>query len=107
VPGARGPRPGGAGPGRPGWAASRVKIPWHAHPQIEIQFVKQNPKRDEANTRLNTTSDKEIWFGMMQHPCQHRFLFPHDVDTSRYTALKLGRRSETGKEKGATPEFGE
>jgi hypothetical protein len=29
------------------------------------------------------------------------------MDTSRYTALKLGRRSETGKEKGVTPEFGE
>jgi hypothetical protein len=27
-----------------GWAAPRVKIPWHAQPQIGIQFVKQNPK---------------------------------------------------------------
>jgi hypothetical protein len=29
------------------------------------------------------------------------------MDTSRYTALKLGRRSETGREKRVTPEFGE
>jgi hypothetical protein len=29
-----------------GWAAPRVKIPWHAQPQIRIQFAKQNPKRD-------------------------------------------------------------
>jgi hypothetical protein len=34
-------------------------------------------------------------------------LFTHDTDTSRYTALKLGRRSETRREKRVTPEFGE
>jgi hypothetical protein len=34
-------------------------------------------------------------------------LFTLDLDTSRYTALKLGRRSETGIEKRVTPEFGE
>jgi hypothetical protein len=41
-------RQGRAGQGRArlGWAASRVKISWHAQPQIEIQFAKQNPKRD-------------------------------------------------------------
>jgi hypothetical protein len=33
-------------------------------------------------------------------------LFTHDMDASRYTALKLGR-SETGREKRVTPEFGE
>jgi hypothetical protein len=43
APGPRGPRPGQAGPG---WAAPRVKTPWHAQPQIGIQFAKQNPKRD-------------------------------------------------------------
>jgi hypothetical protein len=50
---------------------------------------------------------KEICFGMMHHPCQLRFLFTRNTDTSRYTALKLGRRSETGREKRVTPEFGE
>jgi hypothetical protein len=43
----------------------------------------------------------------MQHPCQLRFLFTRDTDTSRYTALKIGRRSETGREKRLTSEFGE
>jgi hypothetical protein len=46
-------------------------------------------------------------FGMMQHPYQLRFLFAHDTDTSRYTDLKMGRRSKTGREKRVTPEFGE
>jgi hypothetical protein len=27
-----------------GWAAPQVKTPWHAQPQIGIQFAKQNPK---------------------------------------------------------------
>jgi hypothetical protein len=30
-----------------------------------------------------------------------------DTDTGHYTALKIGRRSETGREKRVTPEFGE
>jgi hypothetical protein len=29
-----------------GWAAPRVKTPWHAQPQIGIQSAKQNMKRD-------------------------------------------------------------
>jgi hypothetical protein len=44
---------------------------------------------------------------MMQHSCRLRFLFTHDTKTSRYTALKLGRRGETGRETRVTPEFGE
>jgi hypothetical protein len=44
---------------------------------------------------------------MMQHPCQLRFLFTRETDTSRYTALKKGRRSETGREQRVTPEFGD
>jgi hypothetical protein len=43
----------------------------------------------------------------MQHPCQLRFLFTRDTGTRRYTALKMGRSSETGREKRVTPEFGE
>jgi hypothetical protein len=43
----------------------------------------------------------------MQHPCQLRFLFTRDMENSHYTALKLGRRSEMGREKRVTPEFGE
>jgi hypothetical protein len=44
---------------------------------------------------------------MMQHPCHLRFLFARDTDTSLYTALKIRRSSETGREKRVTPEFGE
>jgi hypothetical protein len=43
----------------------------------------------------------------MQHPFQLRFLFTRDTYTNRYTALKMGRRSETGREKRVMPEFGE
>jgi hypothetical protein len=43
---------------------------------------------------------------MMQQPCQLRVLFTRDTDTDHYTALKLGR-SETGREKRVTPDFGE
>jgi hypothetical protein len=43
----------------------------------------------------------------MQHPYQLRFLCRRDTDISLYTALKIGRRSETGRKKRVTPEFGE
>jgi hypothetical protein len=36
-----------------------------------------------------------------------RFWFIHDTDTCHYTGLKLGGKSETGREKRVTPEFGE
>jgi hypothetical protein len=36
-----------------------------------------------------------------------RFWFIHDTDTCHYTGLKLGGRSETGREKRVTPEFSE
>jgi hypothetical protein len=43
--GARGAR-AELGRAEPGWAAPRVKTPWHAQPLIGHQFVKQNPKRN-------------------------------------------------------------
>jgi hypothetical protein len=91
----------------PGWAAPWDKNPRHAQPQIRIQSRNEIRNETKQNTRLNTTSDKEICLDMMQHSCQLRFLFTRNTDTSRYTALKLGRRSETGREKRVTPEFGE
>jgi hypothetical protein len=48
----------------PGWVVSRVEIPRHAQPLIGIPIADQNPKLDEANTRLNTTSDKR---NMLRH----------------------------------------
>jgi hypothetical protein len=86
---------------RPSWAAGlsraalRDKNPRHTQPQIEIQSRNEIQNENKQHTRLNTTSNKEICLGMMQHSCQLRFLFTRIVDTSRYTALKLGRWSET------------
>jgi hypothetical protein len=40
-------------------------------------------------------------------PMTLRFWFIHDTNTCHYTGLKLGRKSETGREKRVTPEFGE
>jgi hypothetical protein len=34
-------------------------------PLIRVQLRSENPKRGETDARLNTTSDKEICFGMM------------------------------------------
>jgi hypothetical protein len=48
----------------PGWVVLRVEIPRHAQPLIGIPIADQNPKRNEANTRLNTTSDKR---NMLRH----------------------------------------
>jgi hypothetical protein len=36
-----------------------------------------------------------------------RFWFIHDTNTCHYTGLKLGRKSESGREKRVTLEFGE
>jgi hypothetical protein len=85
----------------PGW-----KLTMHTSTG-QNQFVNRNPKRGKTNARLNTTLDKRKCFSMMQHPCQLRFLFTRDTDTSRYSTLKMGRRSKTGREKRVTPEFGE
>jgi hypothetical protein len=103
----RAPRACGQGRAGPGWAATRDKNPRHTQPQIGIQPRNEIRNDTKQNTRLNTTSDKEICLGMMQHSCQLRFLFTCNTDTSRYTSLKLGRRSETGRGKRVTPEFGE
>jgi hypothetical protein len=52
--GARGPRPGQAGPGRAGlgWAAPRVKTPWHAQPQIGKSI-----HETETETKLSNARD--------------------------------------------------
>jgi hypothetical protein len=57
---------GRAGPPRGSKPTTRTTTKWNP-------IMNRNPKRDETNTRLTTTSDKEICFGMMQHPCQLRF----------------------------------
>jgi hypothetical protein len=90
----------------PGWIGSRARTETHyTHDHSESN---RESKTETRRTRDQTQHQKkEICFGMMQHPCQLRFLFTHDTDTSHYTSLKIGRRSETGREKRVTPEFGE
>jgi hypothetical protein len=86
----------GRGPGRK--PTTHTTTDWNP-------IANRNPKRGETDARLNTTSDKRnmLW----QHSCQLRFLFTRETDTSRYTTLKMGKRSETGREKRVTPEFGQ
>jgi hypothetical protein len=43
----------------------------------------------------------------MQHSCQLRFLFTRETDTSRYTALKMGKGAKREEKKRVTLEFGE
>jgi hypothetical protein len=69
------------------------------------QIVNRKPKRDGRAIRHNIRQINML--RKMQHPCQLRFFFTCDTDTSHYTSLKLERRSETGREKRVTPEFGE
>jgi hypothetical protein len=88
----------------PGPVGPRAGDPLHARLLIEIKSRIENRKRDGRAIRHYIT--QEICFGMMQHPCQSRFLFTRDTDTSHYTTLKIGR-SETEREKRVTPEFGE
>jgi hypothetical protein len=61
--GARGAR---AGPGRAG--SHRGPKPMTRTTTNQNPIANRKPKRDETNTRVTTTSDKEICFGMMQHP---------------------------------------
>jgi hypothetical protein len=61
--GARGAR---AGPGRAG--PLRGSKPTTRMTTKRNPIANRNPKRNETNTRLTTTSDKEICFSMMQHP---------------------------------------
>jgi hypothetical protein len=61
--GARGAR---AGPSRAG--PHRGSKPTTRMTTKRNPIANRNSKRDETNTRLTTTSDKEICFSMMQHP---------------------------------------
>jgi hypothetical protein len=59
-------RAGRAGPGRAG--PHRGSKPTTRTTTNRNPIANRNLKRDETNTRLTTTSDKEICFSMMQHP---------------------------------------
>jgi hypothetical protein len=75
----------GRGPGRQPTTRTRLPI---------IEFKSRIENQNETNEQLDTTLDKRNMLRMMQHPCQLRFLFTRDMDTSLYTALKMGRRGK-------------
>jgi hypothetical protein len=100
--------PGARGQGRAGLSHGPGWKPTHTRPRIGNQLRIKNSKQNVTSARLkHNHQTKNNAFGMMQHPCLLRFLFTRDTDTSRYTASKMGRRSETGREKRVTPKFGE
>jgi hypothetical protein len=75
---------GQAGPGR---GPGRKPTTRMTTDRNSIANQKPETRRDGYAIKHNYQT-KEICFGMMQHPCQLRFLFTRDTDTSRYTALK-------------------
>jgi hypothetical protein len=94
--GARGAQ-GRAGPGRAGLgrATSRIENPRRARPlnRIKSRIEIRNGTRRTLNIRQRNVLRHDAT------PMTLRFWFIHDTDTCRYTGLKLGRRSKTGKEK--------
>jgi hypothetical protein len=101
--------PGWTRPARLGWVGPYCgsKPDWtrpgHARPSngIKSRTEIRNGTRRTRNIRQRNVLRHDAT------PMTLRFWFIHDMDTCHYTGLKLGRRSETGREKRVTPEFGE
>jgi hypothetical protein len=101
APGARGPGRAGLGWVGPGHFADQN--PRHARLSNRLQSQTENRDRTRRTRNIRQRN-------VLRHdetPMTLRFLFIHDTDTCHYTGLKLGRKSETGREKRVTPEFGE
>jgi hypothetical protein len=95
--------PGARGPGRAGLGHITDRNPQHARPLNGLQL------RTEIRNKTRRTRDVRQRNALRHDatPMTFMFWFIHDTDTYHYTGLKLGRRSETGREKRVTPEFGE
>jgi hypothetical protein len=97
--GARGAQ-GHAGPGRtgPGWAGLGWATSWNENPRrarplngIKSRIEIRNGTRRTLNIRQRNVP---------RHDATPKILrFIHDTDTCRYTGLRLGRNSKTGKER--------
>jgi hypothetical protein len=102
--GARGP--GRARPGRAGlgWAG-----PLRGSKPTTCTTLKGNQSPTEIRNGTRRTRDIRQRNALRHDatPMTLRFWLIHDTDTCHYTSLKLGRKSETGREKRVTPEFGE
>jgi hypothetical protein len=89
----------GAGQTGPGHFVDRN--PQHARHWLQSRTENRDRTRRTRNTRQRNVRRHDAT------PMALRFWFIHDTDTCHYTGLKLGRKSETGREKRVTPEFGE
>jgi hypothetical protein len=104
----RGARGAWAGPGRAGLDWARLdhnadRNSRHARPLNGLLSRVENRNRTRRTYDIRQRN-------VRRHdatPMTLRFWFIHDTDTCHHTGLKLGRRSETGREKRVTPEFGE
>jgi hypothetical protein len=106
--GARGAR---AGSGRTGlgWAGLGWAGPLHGSKPMTHTTLKGNQSPTEIRNRTRRTRDIRQRNALRHDatPTTLMFWFIHDTHTCHYTGLKLGRKSETGREKRVTPEFGE
>jgi hypothetical protein len=84
-----------AGPGWAGLSHFADRNPRRARPLngIKPRIEIRNGTRRTRNIRRRNVLRHDAT------PMTLRFWFIHDTDTCRYTGLKLGRRSETGKRK--------
>jgi hypothetical protein len=97
--------------GRAGWAGLGWVGPGHFANRNQRHARPSNGLQSRIEIRDGTRRTRDIkQRNVFRHdatPMTLRFWFIHDTDTSHYTGLKLGRKSETGREKRVTPEFGE
>jgi hypothetical protein len=94
----------GAGQTGPGWVGPdhfANRNPQHARHGLQSRTKNRDRTRRTRNIRQRNVCRHDAT------PMALRFWFIHDTDTCRYTGLKLGRKSESGREKRVTPEFGE
>jgi hypothetical protein len=93
----------------PGWAGLGWVGPLRGSKPTTRTTIKGNQSPTEIRNGMRRTRDIRQRSALRHDatPMALRFWFIHDTDTCHYTSLKLGRRSETGREKRLTPEFGE
>jgi hypothetical protein len=89
----------GPGRARPGRFANRN--PEHARHGLQSRTENRDRTRRTRIIRQRNVRRHDATLMAL------RFWFIHDTDTCRYTGLKLGRKSESGREKRVTPELGE
>jgi hypothetical protein len=103
---------GAQGRARPGWvglgrATSRIETHDTHDPVRDARHGLQSRTENRDRTRRTRNIRQRNVLRHDATPMTLRFLFIHNTDTCHYTGLKLGRKSETGREKRVTPEFGE